>query len=352
MGQFDRLTTIQRLLSTGRSVSRQSLLRDLEVSLATLKRDIAKIRDQHGWPIEWHAESDGWRLDPTAPAGEPMLGLRLTPEEALALLTMQHVLEQMDMSGMLAKQLRPLGRQLDKLARQVAPSSGSDMRRYVRIADVATRKVSLPCFQTVSTALLARKRLRITHQSRAVGVAPIPGARPPGREVSPQRLIHYRGNWYLDAWCHTRDALRSFAVDAITEAAVLPDHAAVDMPEEELDEALGKGYGIFAGQVVQWAKLRFSVERSRWVAHEVWHPEQRGAFDEAQRWVLEVPYADDRELVMDILRHVPDVEVLAPDGLQAALLKKLVLGIRTVSPGSRVESVMPDDSLLCNEKKP
>ena len=78
MGQFDRLTTIQRLLSTGRSVSRQRLLRDLEVSLATLKRDIAKIRDQHGWPIEWHAESDGWRLDPKAPPNGPVPGLCVT----------------------------------------------------------------------------------------------------------------------------------------------------------------------------------------------------------------------------------------------------------------------------------
>ena len=25
------------------------------------------------------------------------------------------------------------------------------------------------------------------------------------RVVSPQRLVHYRDNWYLDAWCHYKD---------------------------------------------------------------------------------------------------------------------------------------------------
>jgi predicted DNA-binding transcriptional regulator YafY len=32
--------------------------------------------------------------------------------------------------------------------------------------------------------------------------------------------------------------------------------------------------------------------------------------------VLELPYADDRELILDILRHGGDVEVLAPPELR------------------------------------
>ncbi len=350
MGQSDRFIVIQRLLSSGRVVSRQRLLRELEVSPATLNRDIAKLRHQHGWPIDWADDIQGWRLDPTAPPGEAMPGLIFSPEEALALLTMQHLLEQMDMSGMLARHLGPIARKLDKLAQQVSTSTrkngADDMRRYLRIADVATRKVSLPCFQTISSALLARQRLRITHSARTKQ----PGGEPTAREVSPQRLIHYRGNWYLDAWCHQKEALRSFAVDAITAAHAL-DQAAIDLPEEDLDNALGAGYGIFAGTDIQWAKLRFSAERSRWVCHERWHPAQRGALDAQQRWVLELPYADDRELVMDILRHVPEVEVLAPESLRAALLEKLELGIRTVSASSRLEPAIADDPSLCTEKK-
>jgi predicted DNA-binding transcriptional regulator YafY len=86
---------------------------------------------------------------------------------------------------------------------------------------------------------------------------------------------------------------------------------------------LGAGYGIFAGQKVQWAELRFSPERSRWVAAETWHPKQSGRFQADGSWVLRLPYADPRELVMDILRHVPEVEVLGPARLRQAVEVKL-----------------------------
>ena len=86
---------------------------------------------------------------------------------------------------------------------------------------------------------------------------------------------------------------------------------------------LGAGYGIFAGREVQWAELRFSPDRARWVAAETWHPNQKGRFDADGHWLLDLPYADPRELVMDILRHVPEVEVLGPVGLREAVGEKL-----------------------------
>jgi len=95
---------------------------------------------------------------------------------------------------------------------------------------------------------------------------------------------------------------------------------------------LGAGYGIFAGREVQWAGLRFTPERSRWVAAETWHPKQRGRFDAEGRWLLELPYADPRELVMDILRHVPEVEVIGPAGLREVVEEKLRAGLARVTP--------------------
>ena len=45
-----------------------------------------------------------------------------------------------------------------------------------------------------------------------------------------------------------------------------------------------------------------------WVANEQWHPEQRGETLEDGSFILEVPYSDDRELVMDIMKYGPDVD--------------------------------------------
>ena len=140
--------------------------------------------------------------------------------------------------------------------------------------------------------------------------------------MSPQRLVHYRENWYLDAWCHLRKGLRSFSMDCVSDAQIRAAKA-IDVPDAELDAMLGSGYGIFSGREVTWAKLRFSPVAARWVAAESWHPKQRSRYEADGSYVLEVPYSDDRELLRDILKHGPDVEVLAPEPLRARVRKAL-----------------------------
>jgi predicted DNA-binding transcriptional regulator YafY len=142
------------------------------------------------------------------------------------------------------------------------------------------------------------------------------------RTVSPLRLVHYRYNWYLDAWDHGKEALRTFAVDAVLHARV-EARAAKDLPDAELDRVLGAGYGIFAGAKTETAVLRFTPESARWVADEVWHSKQVGRIEADGSYVLELPYSREPELVMDLLRHGAGVEVLAPASLRARVAEEL-----------------------------
>ena len=168
--------------------------------------------------------------------------------------------------------------------------------------------------------MLRRQRLWIRHYNRK-------DDRETEREISPQRLAHYRGNWYVDGWCHLREDLRSFAVDAI-RAAELREERAKEIAAARLDEHLGSGYGIFAGGKVAWAKLKFTPEAARWVSVQQWHPKQRGTMEKDGSYVLEVPYAEDRELLMEILRYGPDVEVLAPEALRKRVAESLSAAAR------------------------
>lgn len=84
------------------------------------------------------------------------------------------------------------------------------------------------------------------------------------REVSPQRLVCYRGNWYLDVWCHLRNDIRNFSVDATQHAEIL-EKKAKDISDKKFNAVLGVGYGIFSGAKVQWATLLFTPELARWV---------------------------------------------------------------------------------------
>jgi len=170
-------------------------------------------------------------------------------------------------------------------------------------------------FHVLAGATLQRRKLRMAYHGRARDQAT-------ERIVSPQRLVHYRGNWYLDGWCHLRKGLRSFAVDRVRDAQEL-DEAADAVADAELDKHFASAYGIFAGKANKTAVLRFSAERARWVADERWHPEQVGQYLTDGRYELRIPYRDDRELVMDILKHGAEVEVVEPEALRQTVADRL-----------------------------
>ena len=89
MSQFVRLCRIRQELDTGRCLTRSYLIAELEISPATLKRDIALLRDRVNAPIVFDRELCGWRLDRTQPSvgtQYELPGLWLNSDEIRALL--------------------------------------------------------------------------------------------------------------------------------------------------------------------------------------------------------------------------------------------------------------------------
>jgi predicted DNA-binding transcriptional regulator YafY len=302
-----------------------------DISYATLKRDIAFLRDRMNWPVVFDRFEEAYKLDQSQQAlgtRYELPGFRFTAEQIYSLLTMQRLLTKLQADRLLGPQIEPFIKRLSNFMDSCGHAHDTWSQR-IKVETVGTRPLHLPHFQTVGFALLHRQRLHMGYHARTTD-------QPSEREVSPQRLIHYRGNWYLDAWCHLRENLRSFSVDAITHVQVQTTPA-IEVQEAELDAVLGSGYGIFAGKDVQWATLRFTPDRARWVAAEAWHPQQRGQFETDGSYLLQVPYADPRELLMDVMRHVPDVEVLSPPELREAFGNRLREGLDNFLTGSRFE---------------
>jgi predicted DNA-binding transcriptional regulator YafY len=319
MDRTERFYKIHRLLQAKGVVKVAELLGELGVSRATFKRDLEYMRDRMNAPIEWDRERRGYRFVQPA-IGAPryeLPGLWFSPEEIRALLTMQSLLASLQ-PGLLEPHVKPLLARL-RAALGSGEHPADEIERRIRIIHLGARKLALPHFERVANAVLNRQRLRIAYVSRGSNQRT-------EREISPQRLVHYRENWYCDAWCHLREDIRSFAVDAIQSADPV-DRKAKNVPDRDLDEVLAAGYGIFSGRKTTWAKLRFTPERARWVAAEAWHPQQKARFDPDGSYVLEVPYSDHRELAMDILRHGAHVEVLEPESLRAAVKEQLAAAL-------------------------
>lgn len=315
MDRTERFYRIDRLLRDHKVVTLERFLDDLGVSRATFKRDLEYMRDRLNAPIEWDRERRGYRFaqQATGASGYELPGLWFNDSEILALLTMEKLLEEIE-PGVLGARLEPVRQRLTRLL-ESPEHTAEEVRERIRILRIASRARKIRHFEAVAFGLMKRRRLHIEYFVRSRGELT-------RRDVSPQRLVHYRDNWYLDAWCHAAKGLRSFALDAVERVAVLEEQAR-DIPARELDRVLAAGYGIFSGERVKWAKLRFSAQRARWVASEEWHPQQRSSFDPQGRYLLEVPYSQEPELLMDILKFGGEVEVLAPPELRARVARSL-----------------------------
>lgn len=316
MDRFRRYYRLHQILSSRRlPVSRVVLERELGgCSSATVKRIIEELRN-YGAPIEYIRDRNGYCY--TSGAAFELPGIWFSPSEIEALFVAGHLLERAE-PGLLAETLAPLKQKLQKILAQEHLGHG-ELARRVRILRIGGRGTG-KFFDTVADALSRRGRLHIEYRARSSNETT-------WRVISPQRLVHYRDNWYLDAWCHLRKGLRSFSLECICSAQLL-ERSARDIPERTLDAHFTATYGIFAGVQRHIAVLRFTAERARWVAEEQWHPNQKGSFLGDGSYELKVPYGDPRELIGDILRHGPQVEVMEPAQLRLEVVAQLAAAAR------------------------
>lgn len=310
---MERIVALHRALDSRRHpASARELMAELDCSRSTFFRTVGMLRDHLGAPLE-NAQGRGYYYDRTAPRFE-LPGLWFRRDELEALLVMNELLSGVQ-PGLLGEIVAPLRDRLrailDKARRSRAPFP-ADRFRILRSHG---REVTAREFETAATAVVERRRIAFTYEARST-------AETAKRLASPQRLVYYRDQWYLDCWDEDRRALRTFSLDRMSSAEVLPE-AALDVAEEALVEAFGAGYGLFSGPVRGSARLRFQPERARWVADERWHGRQEATRLPDGRLELVVPYSEVDELLGEILRYGPDVEVVEPPELVALVKARL-----------------------------
>jgi predicted DNA-binding transcriptional regulator YafY len=310
MSKVERLYHLHNILSQRRTpISRQDLMERLECSQATLYRLIAELRDYLGAPLEQDADNRGFYYDRSYDQPFELPGIWISPAELQALLTARQVLGNVQ-PGLLEGELQSLQGRISSLLQKKGFDAEEGQSR-IHIQSVAGRAVPEHLFQDVLGALIGRQQLHIIYHGRRKDDIS-------ERDISPQRLTQYRNSWYLDAWCHKAAGLRSFSLERISDQQLL-EEPALEVPAADLAGHFDSAYGIFSGPAEHLAKLRFTPEMSRWVAEEQWHPDQRGSYDDKGAWTLELPFSSPRELVMDILRYGPEVEVVEPPFLRDAV---------------------------------
>jgi predicted DNA-binding transcriptional regulator YafY len=310
-----RRLLIDRLLTEKKVVSFEELQNVLQASSPTIKRDLRYMRNVLKAPIVYSRSRGGYLYEDKPRSGEQQKRLFAvqhkqwySPEELYVLVKTIDLLEELskDKSSAISGELAPLRSRVTALL-NLGGIPPKELLARVKVVDHSPLHTEPDTFETVGAALSAHKRLKIEYYSRSRRMDSI-------RDISPIRLVHYRSRWYVDAYCHVSEGLRTFAIENIRRAEVLP-RAVKRIPLRETEAELDQSYGIFHGGPLKTAVLCFDETAAAYVRRQVWHPKQRTvAAGNGVR--IYVPYAQSTELVGEILRWGPHVVVEDPPELR------------------------------------
>ncbi len=308
MGRTERLFRISSLLREGQKLRFDEMTHRLDISSATLKRDLRYLRQQLGAPIEYDASERVYHIgSPQHRQGMEVPGLWFAPEDLHALVLAYRLLGELDPQRVLAPRLKELVDRVNALATGEQTDLGWAER--IEVVVPLRHKLQLHFLGKVALALAQRRRLRLRSDSLEGPLSL--------RDVSPQRLV-FDGDWQLDAWCHESLLLQRLQLDAFSDVEPL-DQQARFLPLYKLKPLASGRYGVAPGQAPCWATLVFDAACAEAVQREEWHPLQRTRRLADGRLEMVLPYARSAQLVSDILHCGESVEVVGDEGLREAV---------------------------------
>lgn len=311
VSRWEKVVILHGLLEQSRCcVPLKTILNKLECSESTFFRVMDLMKFKLGAPIEFDKVHDGYFYDLKDGGIFQLPGLWFTTKEVEALLCLDSTIRNLG-ENLFAEIFTPLRIRLDHL---LSEQSGEmdKIRDLIKIIPISMRRCDEKVFNAIARAVFDQTRITIHHHK-------IDNPAGTDRDISPQCLVRYRDNWYVDAFCHECNELRTFALNRIESVTPLR-RKFHHVDKETRDEFFSSAYGIFTGKADKTAVIHFSGIAAREVSSEQWHPEQKGEWISETTFRLSIPYNNPHELIMDILKWGELAEVIAPDELRKSIV--------------------------------
>ena len=261
-----RVLEIHKIIRTGKFPNCSTLAQEIEVTPKTIQRDISFMRDQLGLPLEYDPLKHGYHY--TQEVHEfPML--HLSRNDLVALFLARHALEPLRGTRL----ERMLTESFSKIA-DACPGEISiewhelDEAFSVKASGVLPADVTL--FGDLLDAVRACREVSFDYHK-------LTGSKPEQRTVCPYHVGQIEHGWYLLAYDPARKAVRTFALQRITNLSLLKTKFVRD-PRFNARDHLGGGFGVwsYAGEDKRTHEvhIRFEGYAARVVAERLWHSTQ------------------------------------------------------------------------------
>ncbi len=278
------------------------LAAQFELSVKTAQRDIEFMRDRLNCPLLYDKNQKGYLYKNNA-FSLPLT--YLSPEELTALLFAQKVLHDLS-GGKAGDDISAILQKITSLLQQNVPDKS--VENAVSLQLIGNTPAPQACFTPALEGCLKKRSLAFNYYSPASDSETV-------RTVDPYHLVNYMGTWHLIAWCHDREDLRDFVLARMKDTRILDETFCIPA-NFDIKKHMQSAFGIFKGQPKYAVTLRFSPWKSRWIKGQMWHKDQKEKLLKDGSLELTFPVSSFAEIMMEILSHGSDVEVIKPKALR------------------------------------
>ncbi|NVO00723.1 MAG: WYL domain-containing protein [Geobacteraceae bacterium] len=281
-----------------------------EIACKTAQRSIDHFRYRLKAPLEYDQSNKGYYYTDST---FQLPIIRISEEELMALLISRKLISEAS-AGSLADELGTVSDRLGSLLSANLPGIANPEDAFsFRWKNIRTTDPQN--FNIVTSALLQGKLLTFCYKTPAASDST-------NRTVEPHHMVNYMGNWHLIAFCRLRNDWRDFVLGRMTLCSV--DGASFPIRDKETWQPfLHNTFGIFQNRQTFNVVLRFTPDRSRWIKGEVWHERQVEEIQEDGSLVLTIPASHEGEIMIEILKHGSQVEVLEPIWLREKVITEI-----------------------------
>ncbi|MEW6220048.1 MAG: WYL domain-containing protein [Thermodesulfobacteriota bacterium] len=311
---------IREGMASGRLANCTSLAAEYEVSPKSILRDIDYLRHMRGAPIVYDPTRKGYLY---SEANWQLPALSISESDLFALCIAEKALRQHEGTPVYDRLAAIFRRIAECLPAKVSVDPSWIDRRLAVLPDQATR-IDARVWEAVASGLKHNQPLAIRHRRAGTGAAS-------QRTVEPYRAVRYQGEWYLVGFCRLRQAVRTFAMSRIEEAAVLEGCFQIPADFEAAWQERER-FGLFGDGEEVWVTVGFGPALAPYVRERLWHGRQELSDQPDGGVQLRLPARDRDELLRWVLSWGDGAQILAPAGLRqeaAELLTRMLAAYRS-----------------------
>lgn len=286
---LERMLRIHHQIQSGKFPNAAKLARELEVSSKSIHRDLEFMRDRLGLPLEYDKSRFGYFYTQEVSAFPT---LQITEGELFALLVAEKALQQYRGTSF----ERPLLSAFKKMASSLPETVSLNLAEWEQTISFRTSAeplLNLEVFDALAKATANRQQVTLTYRK--------PGqTESESRLVDPYHLANINGEWFLFAFDHLRNDIRTF-VPARIQKVQFTGHQFNRPQRFSLERRLRNSFGVHSGHNEFLIKIYFDEIVADYIREKKWHPSQQliecpdggvelhlklSSLVEIQRWIL------------------------------------------------------------------